>query len=1421
MAVTGNAPSLVTGTNSSSGNNSNSNNNNNTNIDSNNTTVIHNSNHNTTSEDGDWVKSLPPPPVEEATVVDSAAVLNCSPPMSTISLSSASPASVTYLGDSGDDNTTVRRVPNSPIVVANSLAKHSDDGTASPAPPPPPLSNSPSSANFNSDFLSCFAPLGRFWPHNLFNWSSQKQIHSDNDTENYEIPIDSIDVQWEENFIGGGNQSSVFRGKYRGQWIALKKLNRTSEVDIKRLCSLEHANVIKTLGICTKEHFPCIVMEYCEKGSLFEHLRRNPNISKSMFINCSVQIAEGMCYLHSLKIVHRDLKSPNILIDKNNTVKICDFGSLYSWDQRLNSQTQNLQGMASVVMSVCGTSQWMSPEMLTNKPCNERVDVWSYGVVLWELLTGEVPYDKLPPTTVWFLVGSGNLQLHVPKTAPGSVSFLLTLCWAKNPRNRPSFKTILKDLLSNVKAELAELQEEGWGYRREQWKRDITDKMAKLHNSGMDFMGEQQREQELVKKRMHELRHAQEIRQMYEEKLQRVNKMHTKMCRFTELMNERKRDNERVADAMRERLAYDAHWHATLHEWHAELREWHAELRQQAATMAAPAGNDVAARTNVPKLQNNSKEELRHILLRAETAKTAAMLTHGHEEPVEQQHQQQWPMRASSTFKLGGQQRPKCISQSPPILGRGQCQAVQQARPAMLRMTYYDYDGAGRRHIGQKVMAQPQHQQQQQFRKFQRQQISSPMVAGSAASCSSSSRDCSSAEDNDDDNEHPQQQRDQPVPATQQPPPAGGAEAVDAQKRRKSCRHCKTNKRKMQMMMMKLHHQLPATTTAIVPQITAQQQQQKVVVGQLQEEARMGSCSSDTAMLRSSFGRNSADFELSSSKPISRDDSAISSTMPFSTSDRSLQNISLPNNNNNININNCSSTNMMACLNCQFGIQPQQISQFFARNSVARASGLSADSGVCQEDECVDGNANNNNNNWLLTAAGNGTKTCCLAPNTCQCVQMGVGTTTTISNRRNSSSPTTTTAPGTSSNYNKWSSPTKDHLHYHHHHHFQHKEARLRRRRPPASAAGVAHRPVASQLSASFTRNCTLRKPSIRRARSRRRLEQQGALDYDLERLGSILCSSSVNVSLADRRLFSNAAGVSSTTNNSLKSFSTNCGLISMDQSTATVDQRLCRRDSSCSSSDQSDQRGGGQQFVPPLPPPILISAVQHHHPHHWFSTPELYQDDQHQQQQPSNDNEMQKKTNVCDGHHPAFGCEAMALNVMNNNNSNNKNIMAMDCEPEQEQLQQNNNTLCCPISGAEMADPSPVTQKALAAEEAAMAATLLESLLSSSTMVSSLERSLELSAAHSDGLSDKEAKLKEVKTTFKLTHRRTSSNPINFLRSMPAHQLSTSSSSANGAKSVDNRHQNSLAEDGTTTEESEEKDEEEEEEEQILQLIN
>lgn len=87
-----------------------------------------------------------------------------------------------------------------------------------------------------------------------------------------------------------------------------------------------------------------------------------------------------MVYLHTKKIIHRDLKSPNILVDNDDNIKICDFGSLYTFDKTF---------MPSVVMSFVGTSQYMAPEMMKNEPCNEKVDVWSFGIVLHELMVGK------------------------------------------------------------------------------------------------------------------------------------------------------------------------------------------------------------------------------------------------------------------------------------------------------------------------------------------------------------------------------------------------------------------------------------------------------------------------------------------------------------------------------------------------------------------------------------------------------------------------------------------------------------------------------------------------------------------------------------------------------------------------------------------------------------------------------------------------------------------------------------------------------------------------------------------------------------------------------------------------------------------------------------------------------------------------
>ncbi|KAL3125100.1 hypothetical protein niasHT_000372 [Heterodera trifolii] len=96
-----------------------------------------------------------------------------------------------------------------------------------------------------------------------------------------------------------------------------------------------------------------------------------------------------------------------------------------------------LDGWAELIVSAI----WSTSATTVRRRCDEcQTRRWRWPTRWPSTGTTEVPYDKMPSTTVWFLVGSGKLQLHVPKTAPCSVSFLLTLCWAKNPRNRPSFK---------------------------------------------------------------------------------------------------------------------------------------------------------------------------------------------------------------------------------------------------------------------------------------------------------------------------------------------------------------------------------------------------------------------------------------------------------------------------------------------------------------------------------------------------------------------------------------------------------------------------------------------------------------------------------------------------------------------------------------------------------------------------------------------------------------------------------------------------------------------------------------------------------------------------------------------------------------------------------------------------------------------
>uniref|UniRef100_A0A674EGF1 mitogen-activated protein kinase kinase kinase n=1 Tax=Salmo trutta TaxID=8032 RepID=A0A674EGF1_SALTR len=248
--------------------------------------------------------------------------------------------------------------------------------------------------------------------------------HKHNQEESWEVPFEEIsDLQW----VGSGAQGAVFLGKFHGEDVAVKKVRDIKETEIKHLRKLKHPNII-TFNYCSLDQ------GICTQGQLYEVLRAGRNITPSLLIDWAMGIAGGMNYLHLHKIIHRDLKSPNMLITHDDLVKISDFGTSKELFDK------------SMKMSFAGTVAWMAPEVIRNEPVSEKVDIWSFGVVLWEMLTGEVPYKDVDSSAIIWGVGNNSLNLPIPKSCPDGFKILLRQCWNCKPRNRPSFRQILLHL---------------------------------------------------------------------------------------------------------------------------------------------------------------------------------------------------------------------------------------------------------------------------------------------------------------------------------------------------------------------------------------------------------------------------------------------------------------------------------------------------------------------------------------------------------------------------------------------------------------------------------------------------------------------------------------------------------------------------------------------------------------------------------------------------------------------------------------------------------------------------------------------------------------------------------------------------------------------------------------------------------------
>ncbi|XP_029466413.1 fibroblast growth factor receptor 2 isoform X8 [Rhinatrema bivittatum] len=225
-----------------------------------------------------------------------------------------------------------------------------------------------------------------------------------------------------------------------------------SEMEMMKMIG-KHKNIINLLGACTQDGPLYVIVEYAAKGNLREYLRarRPPGMEYSFDINrvpeeqmtfkdlvsCTYQLARGMEYLASQKCIHRDLAARNVLVTENNVMKIADFG-LARDINNIDYYKKTTNGRLPV--------KWMAPEALFDRVYTQQSDVWSFGILMWEIFTlGGSPYPGIPVEELFKLLKEGH-RMDKPPNCTNELYMTMRDCWHAVPSQRPTFKQLVEDL---------------------------------------------------------------------------------------------------------------------------------------------------------------------------------------------------------------------------------------------------------------------------------------------------------------------------------------------------------------------------------------------------------------------------------------------------------------------------------------------------------------------------------------------------------------------------------------------------------------------------------------------------------------------------------------------------------------------------------------------------------------------------------------------------------------------------------------------------------------------------------------------------------------------------------------------------------------------------------------------------------------
>ncbi|BFI39600.1 protein MpMAPKKK15 [Marchantia polymorpha subsp. ruderalis] len=262
--------------------------------------------------------------------------------------------------------------------------------------------------------------------------------------------VDGAELLIEEEVICTGSSGTTYHGHFKGEEVAVKEVKGCKggliiEGDLRRdvlsLSSCDHKNLVPFYGISLDTRhssYIATVCKYMEGGSLFSLVQKGGGLQLSDLLRIARDVAEGLRFLHDQGVVHRDLKSTSVLFDGSGAARVGDLGVVRLW----NAFTEDIP--------VGSNFYWMAPEALgidsESNTVTGKSDVYSYGMLLWEMLTGQQPYASYSPVQAALGVAVHGMRPTIPDTTFLPLKCLIEQCWASDPLDRPDFSEVLEVL---------------------------------------------------------------------------------------------------------------------------------------------------------------------------------------------------------------------------------------------------------------------------------------------------------------------------------------------------------------------------------------------------------------------------------------------------------------------------------------------------------------------------------------------------------------------------------------------------------------------------------------------------------------------------------------------------------------------------------------------------------------------------------------------------------------------------------------------------------------------------------------------------------------------------------------------------------------------------------------------------------------